>query len=72
MSHCRQRYLLGRVQPYTSIVGCGPNAATLHYPDASSYLEDGKTILMDIAHGVHHYCSDITSSFPVNGKFTQK
>lgn len=29
-------------------------------------------MLTDQAHGVHHYCSDITSSFPVNGKFTQK
>lgn len=72
MAHCRTKYLCGRVQPYTSIVGCGPNAATLHYPDASDYLQDGKTILMDIAQGVQHYCSDITSSFPVNGKFTEK
>lgn len=29
-------------------------------------------MLIDQAHGVHHYCSDITSSFPVNGKFTEK
>jgi Xaa-Pro dipeptidase len=29
-------------------------------------------MLIDQAHSVHHYCSDITSSFPVNGKFTQK
>ena len=29
-------------------------------------------MLIDQAHSVHHYCSDITSSFPVNGKFTEK
>ena len=30
---CEQKYKTGRVQPYTSIVGCGPTAATLHYND---------------------------------------
>ena len=29
-------------------------------------------MLIDQAHSVHHYASDITSSFPVNGKFTEK
>lgn len=71
-AYCEQNYFCGRVQPYTSIVGCGPNAATLHYIDNDKKLIDGQCMLVDQAHGVHHYCSDITSSFPVNGKFTQK
>lgn len=29
-------------------------------------------MLVDQGHSVHHYASDVTSSFPVNGKFTQK
>jgi Xaa-Pro aminopeptidase len=30
-SYCSYHYFTGRVQPYCSIVCCGPNAATLHY-----------------------------------------
>jgi Xaa-Pro dipeptidase len=29
-------------------------------------------MLTDQGHSLHHYCSDVTISFPVNGKFTQK
>lgn len=29
-------------------------------------------MLTDQGHSLHHYCSDLTISFPVNGKFTQK
>lgn len=69
---CEQKYKCGRVQPYCSIVGCGPTAATLHYNDNNKRVQDGETMLIDQAHSVHHYASDITSSFPVNGKFTKK
>jgi len=71
-AYCEQKYKCGRVQPYCSIVGCGPTAATLHYNDNNKRINDGETMLIDQAHSVHHYCSDITSSFPVNGKFTEK
>eukprot|EP00347_Sterkiella_histriomuscorum_P002367 403368429 len=71
-AYCEQKYACGRMQPYTSICGCGHSAATLHYNDNDQYLKDGQTMLVDQAHSVHHYASDITSSFPVNGKFTQK
>lgn len=69
---CQQKYFLGRVQPYHSICGCGPTAATLHYHDNNKWLVDGQMMLTDQGHQVHHYASDVTTSFPVNGKFTQK
>ena len=69
-AYCEQKYACGRVTPYTSICGCGHSAATLHYNDNDNYLKDGQTMLVDQAHSVHHYASDLTSSFPVNGKFT--
>ena len=69
---CEINYKAGRVQPYCSIVGCGPTAATLHYNDNNKRVNAGETLLIDQAHSVHHYASDITSSFPVNGKFTKK
>ena len=58
--------------PYLSICGCGPTAATLHYQDNDKTLIDGQTMLTDQGHSFHHYCSDITISFPTNGRFTEK
>ena len=69
---CEQKYFMGRVQPYTSICGCGPGAATLHYHDNNKWLVDGQMMLTDQGHQVHHYASDVTTSWPVNGVFTQK
>lgn len=68
----QQHYYTGRVAPYGSICGCGPSAATLHYQTNWGYLKDGQTMLTDQGHSLHHYCSDVTTSFPVNGKFTKK
>lgn len=70
--HGRMRYLSHRVGPYSSICGCGPGAATLHYPDNDKLLKDGLFMLTDQGHRLHGYCSDITVSWPVNGKFTKK
>jgi len=67
-----QRYFCGRVAPYLSICGCGPGAATLHYHDNDKWLVDGQMMLTDQGHQVHHYASDVTTSFPVNGVFTEK
>jgi len=68
----QQHYFTGRVAPYLSICGCGPSAATLHYHDNKGLLKDGTTMLTDQGHSLHHYVSDVTTSWPVNGKFTKK
>lgn len=39
--HAQQKYFCGRVQPYTSVCGCGPSAATLHYHDNDKTLKSG-------------------------------
>jgi Xaa-Pro dipeptidase len=63
-----------RHSPYTSICGCGINAATLHYGHSGApndfKLEDGQVMLMDMGCESLGYGSDISCSFPVNGKFT--
>lgn len=63
-----------RHEAYTCICACGPNSATLHYGHAgapnSRILLDGDMALLDMAAEYHCYCSDITCSYPVNGKFT--
>jgi Xaa-Pro aminopeptidase len=66
----QQNYLTGRVAPYLPICGCGHTAATLHYNVNNQYLKNGQTMLTDQGHSFHHYISDVTTVFPVNGKFT--
>jgi len=55
---------------YSSIVGSGPNSTILHYPLSERTMQDGELILMDMSAEFAHYASDITRTFPVNGKFT--
>ncbi len=56
---------------YPSIVGSGDNATILHYNENSQPASDGDIVLIDAGCEVDGYASDITRSFPVNGKFTE-
>lgn len=55
---------------YTSIVGSGANATVLHYINNDSTLADGDLLLIDAGAEYRGYASDITRTFPVNGRFT--
>jgi Xaa-Pro aminopeptidase len=55
---------------YPDIVGCGPNATTLHYIESQGAVKPGELLLMDVGAEYDHYTADITRTFPVNGKFT--
>lgn len=55
---------------YTSIVAGGANACTLHYNANNMVLKDGDLLLIDAGCELDGYASDITRTFPVNGKFT--
>ncbi|HEV3468585.1 MAG TPA: aminopeptidase P family protein [Pyrinomonadaceae bacterium] len=57
---------------YPSIVGCGPNATTLHYNASQGRVRPGDLILMDVGAEYTHYTADITRTFPVSGKFTKE
>jgi Xaa-Pro aminopeptidase len=57
---------------YPSIVGCGPNATTLHYQIPADAVRIGDLLLMDVGAEYEHYTADITRTFPVNGKFTKE
>ncbi len=57
---------------YPSIVGCGPNATTLHYVESQSPVKKGELLLIDAAAEYEHYTADITRTYPVNGKFTKE
>jgi Xaa-Pro aminopeptidase len=55
---------------YPSIVGCGPNATTLHYEESQGQVSPGELVLMDVGAEYDHYSADVTRTFPVNGKFS--
>jgi Xaa-Pro aminopeptidase len=55
---------------YPDIVGCGPNATTLHYIESQGPVKPDDLLLMDVGAEYDHYTADITRTFPVNGKFT--
>lgn len=57
-------------EAYGAIVAGGNNANTLHYIDNRDELRDGELVLIDAACEWELYASDITRTFPVNGKFT--
>jgi Xaa-Pro aminopeptidase len=55
---------------YSPIVGTGANACTLHYVENGARLEDGDLLLIDAGCELDYYASDITRTFPVNGRFS--
>ncbi|VFQ59383.1 unnamed protein product [Cuscuta campestris] len=59
---------------YTCICATGENSSVLHYGHAAApndkILQDGDMALLDMGAEYHFYASDITCSYPVNGKFT--
>jgi Xaa-Pro aminopeptidase len=55
---------------YPSIVGSGPNATILHYPDADRQMQAGDLLLVDAACNFEYMSPDITRTYPVSGTFT--
>ena len=60
----------GRFSAYTPIVAGGENACVLHYVENSQPLKDGELLLVDAGCEYELYASDITRTFPINGKFS--
>ena len=58
------------VPSYEPIVGGGTNACVLHYRANNATLQDGDLLLIDAGAEYACYASDITRTFPVNGRFT--
>lgn len=68
------RYVLTRLgaghDAYNAIVGGGPNGCVLHYNALTRKLREDDLIVMDYAGTLNEYCSDVTRTFPANGKFS--
>jgi Xaa-Pro aminopeptidase len=59
-----------RAPAYTSIVAAGDNACILHYIENDAEVKAGDLVLIDAGCEYDHYASDITRTFPANGKFS--
>ncbi|HEY0458311.1 MAG TPA: aminopeptidase P family protein [Pyrinomonadaceae bacterium] len=57
---------------YPSIVGCGPNATTLHYEESQGEVKPGSLMLIDVGAEYNHLTADVTRTFPVSGKFSKE
>lgn len=61
-----------RFQAYSPIVGAGANACILHYIENTAPMQDGDLVLIDAGCELDNYASDITRTFPVNGRFSEE
>lgn len=61
-----------RQPAYLSIVGSGVNSAILHYSANTRQVQDGDLVLVDAGGEYEGYGTDITRTFPANGKFTDQ
>ncbi len=59
-----------RRMAYPSIAGSGPNSCILHYDDSSRQMKDGELFLNDSGTEYGFYATDITRTYPVNGRFS--
>jgi Xaa-Pro aminopeptidase len=57
---------------FPSIVGSGKNAAILHYTENNGIMKNGDLVVVDIGARYKQYCADITRTYPVSGKFTDR
>lgn len=57
---------------FDTIAASGGNAVILHYVENNNIMEDNTLILMDLGAQYKQYASDITRTYPVNGKFTDR
>lgn len=57
---------------FETIAASGANACTLHYVSNLETLKENELILLDLGASYHHYCADISRTFPINGKFTDR
>lgn len=57
---------------FNTIAASGKNAIVLHYEENNCEMLDGDLILFDLGAEYKNYCADISRTFPVNGKFTER
>ena len=61
-----------RDHAFSSIVAGGARATTLHYGSNNQIVHDGEMVLIDLGSAEGNYSADISRTFPINGKFSQR
>ena len=61
-----------RQHAFHSIFAGGVRATTLHYGENDQVVNDGEMVLIDLGSAWGNYCADISRTFPINGKFTDR
>lgn len=67
-----QLMLRGSKPSFKTIGASGEKAVILHYIELMQKIQDGNMILLDLGALSNYYASDITRTYPANGKFTQR
>ena len=57
---------------FAHITASGPNALQLHYAGDARQLVDGDLLLVDIGATSNQHCADVTRTYPVSGRFTER
>jgi Xaa-Pro aminopeptidase len=57
---------------FPSIVGSGPNSVILHHDKNRRRMEEGDLVVVDVGAEYGYYTADVTRTFPVSGKFTER
>lgn len=71
MFYSSNKILANSLIPHENIVAFGKNTSVIHYsPSNLVKCYDGDLVLIDAGARVFGYCSDLTRTFPLNGKFT--
>jgi Xaa-Pro aminopeptidase len=63
-------YGRGAAPGYPSIVGSGPNATILHYPEGARQMQAGELLVVDAACSLEYLTGDVTRTYPVGGTFS--
>ena len=66
------RRLGAKRQAFPTIAGSGINGCMMHYGTNHCEVRDGSLILLDLGAEYENYCSDITRTYPANGKFSPR
>jgi Xaa-Pro aminopeptidase len=62
----------GRTPSFETIIAGGANGCVLHYTQNNGVLKDGEMVVVDAGVEYNFYASDITRTYPINGKFTKE